>query len=63
MGLDDRSTALRFLIRDRDTKFGRPFDEVVRSEGARVIVTPIRAPNANAYAERVMETIRTECLD
>ncbi len=63
LGLDDRSTALRFLIRDRDTKFSRSFDEVVRSEGVRVILTPIQAPNANAYAERVIETIRAECLD
>ncbi len=55
--------AIRFLIRDRDAKFSRPFDEVVRSEGARVILTPIRAPNANAYTERVIATIRAECLD
>ncbi len=61
--LDDRSIPVRFLIRDRDTKFTRTFDEVFRSEGARVIRTPIRAPNANAYAERVIETIRAECLD
>ncbi|MEJ7697156.1 MAG: hypothetical protein WKF78_11195 [Candidatus Limnocylindrales bacterium] len=63
LDLDDRSTPIRFLIRDRDTKFSRAFDEVVRSEGARVILTPIRAPNANAHAERVIETIRAECLD
>ncbi len=63
LDLDDRSTAIRFLIRDRDTKFSRAFDAVVRSEGARVILTPIRAPNANAYAERVISTIRAECLD
>ncbi len=63
LNLDDRSPAIRFLIRDRDTKFSRPFDEVIRSEGARVIITPIQAPNANAYAERVIETIRVECLD
>ncbi len=63
LGLDDRSAAIRFLIRDQDTKFTRTFDEVIRSEGARVIRTPIRAPNANAYAERVIETIRAECLD
>ena len=63
MGLDDRARPIRFLIRDRDTKFSRSFDEVVRSEGVRVILTPVRAPNANAYAERVIETIRAECLD
>ena len=63
MELDDRPTAIRFLIRDRDTKFVGPFDEVFRSEGARVIQTPVRAPNANAYAERVIETVRAECLD
>ena len=56
-------TAIRFLIHDRDTKFVGPFDEVFRSEGAKVILTPIRAPNANAYAERVIETVRAECLD
>jgi hypothetical protein len=63
MALDDRSPAIRFLIRDRDTKFSRSFDTVLRSEGRRVIRTPFRAPNANAHAERVIETIRAECLD
>jgi transposase InsO family protein len=63
MELDDRPTAIRFLIHDRDTKFVGPFNEVFRSEEARVILTPIRAPNANAYAERVIETVRAECLD
>ena len=61
--LDGRSPAVRFLIRDRDTKFSRSFDTVLWSEGMRVIRTPVRAPNANAYAERVIETIRAECLD
>jgi putative transposase len=63
MDLDGHSPAIRFVIRDRDTTFCRGFDEVVRSEGMRVIRTPIRAPNANAHAERVIETIRAECLD
>src|SRR5450830_1880003 len=61
MNLDGRSPAVRFLIRDRDAKFSVPFDTVLRSEGIRIIRTPIRAPNANAYAERVIETIRDLC--
>ncbi|HEY8869539.1 MAG TPA: hypothetical protein VIM30_09115, partial [Candidatus Limnocylindrales bacterium] len=62
-GSAERASSVRFLIRDRDTKFSGSFDAVLRSEGMRVIRTPIRAPNANAYAERVIETMRAECLD
>jgi putative transposase len=63
LDVDDRSPAIRFLIRDRDSKYSRSFDTVLRSEGMRVIRTPFQAPNANAHAERVIETIRAECLD
>jgi putative transposase len=53
----------RFLIRDRDTKFTGPFDAVFEADGAQITPTPIRAPNANAHAERWVGTARGECLD
>jgi len=53
----------QYLIRDRDAKFTRAFDDVWRSTGAGIIVTPVQAPNANAVAERWVGTARRECLD
>lgn len=59
----ERLAGRRFLIRDRDTKFTRAFDDAFGAEGITSIQTPIRAPQANAYAERWIGTLRRECLD
>ena len=61
--LGERGRQVRFLLRDRDAKVCRSFDDVFYSEGAQVLVTPVRAPTANAYAERSVGTVRAECLD
>jgi hypothetical protein len=63
MELADQAHAVKFLIRDRDTKFTASFDAVFAADGIRIIKSPVRAPRANAICERVIATLRRECLD
>ncbi len=56
-------TMHRFLIHDRDAIYAPAVDRAIRSMGLRVLKTPVRTPQANAFCERLIGTIRRECLD
>ena len=53
----------RFLIHDRDCIFSQQLDQQVQHLGLRVLKTPVRSPQANAFCERLLGTLRRECLD
>jgi putative transposase len=63
MTLNDGGGRFQFLVRDRDAKFTAAFDAVFVAEAIQVLTTPVRAPRANAYAERWVGTVRREVLD
>jgi putative transposase len=62
MNLGDRAEQFRFLIRDRDSKASRAVHAVFAGADIRILRTPVRAPRANAIAERLIGTLRRECL-
>jgi putative transposase len=61
--LGDRATPMKFLLRDRDSRFTRAFDAVFAADSIRILTNPPRAPRANAICERMMGTLRRELLD
>src|SRR3954452_4881421 len=61
--LGDRADRFQFMIRDRDSKYTAAFDAVFPGADIAIIRTPVRAPRANAIAERFIGTLRRECLD
>ena len=52
----------RYLIHDRDDKFSKKFDKTLRDAGVEPVVLPPRSPNLNAYAERFVLSVKSECL-
>lgn len=63
MDLGDRAATVKFLLRDRDSRFTTAFDAVFISEGIRILASPPQSPRANAICERMIGTLRRELLD
>ncbi len=59
----DRFSGTRALVRDRGSQFVDTFDEIFRTEGFKILKTPVRTPVANTFAERWIGTLRRELLD
>lgn len=62
MHVADRDDSPTYLLHDRDTKFTRQFDEILRSESVNAKLLPYRSPNLNAHCERFVQTIKREAL-
>jgi len=63
MWLEDQGIKATHLIHDRDTKLTKALDQLMRSSEIKIVKSPVKAPNANAFAEAWVATVRRECLD
>lgn len=61
--LDDAGIETKFVIHDRDAKFATTFDDALTARSIRTVLTPFRSPRANSICERVLGSLRRECLD
>jgi len=62
-GVIGKLTSARYLLHDRDTTFTEGFDQILQAAGIEAIKLPPQSPNLNAYAERWIRSLRSECLD
>jgi len=60
--IDDTLLPIRFVLHDRDSKFCASFRDTLRSAGIQSLSLPARSPNLNAFAERWVRSIKSECL-
>ena len=60
---DGEMTTGRYLIHDRDSKYTRSFDDILKSVGVDALKLPAKSPNLNAFAERFAKSIKTECTE
>jgi putative transposase len=63
MWLEDNDLPIRFVLHDRDAKFSFGFDRVFQNAGVQEVRTPVLAPDANAFAESYIGTVKRECLN
>ena len=63
MMIEDEGLQARYVLRDRNPKFEGSFDDIMKSIGIKPVVLPRRSPNLNAFAERVIQSVKHECLD
>ncbi len=62
-GWDAELAQARYLIHDRDCKYTQGFDEILKGAGTAIVKLPPHTPNLNAFAERFVKSIKTECLE
>jgi putative transposase len=62
-GVEGALLGARYLIHDRDAKYTQSFDHILQTAGTAPVKLPPQAPNLNAFAERFVKSIKTECLE
>ena len=63
MAMEDMGIKAKYLVHDRDARFGRKFNGILETSGARYVQIPRKSPNCNAYCESWVASVKRECLD